>query len=398
MGVFVVGMHRSGTSAVAASLEAFGLDVGDPDRLMLADAGNPAGYYEQQEIGDLNDDLLETLGGGWDCPPPLVDGWELEPTMTTYHRSAASIVGTRLAKNRWLIKDPRITLVLPLWRRAVLDRCVAVLVVRDPMEVAWSLALRNAMPILTGLALWSEYNRAALAGLSGLPVHVCSYDDLIADPLATMTRVRTSLESWKELPEGRDVDDDLAVAAARVRPELRRNTWPRDNADALEVPGEIERLVKFMADLGGAHAVFEPGRPPVSPWEQALLTERRTGVVRSRVADARAEAAEQLNVELARDNDSLGHQLHARNLEFDALTELTRAETVRGTEFGHELHYARARIQAVEGDLAEVQERRRVAEKAARDSARRLATLERSRLLRVVRALKQLGRSLFGRT
>jgi len=119
-------MHRSGTSAVAAALEAFGLDVGDPERLMAADAGNPSGYYEVQEIGDLNDELLAALGGGWDCPPPLNDGWELEPAMMPYYRRAASLVGTRLPKDRWLVKDPRITLLLPLWRRAVLDRCAAV--------------------------------------------------------------------------------------------------------------------------------------------------------------------------------------------------------------------------------------------------------------------------------
>src|SRR3954468_15718529 len=122
-------MHRSGTSAVAACLEAFGLDVGDPERLMAADAGNPAGYYEQQEIGDLNDELLAELGGGWDCPPQPSEGWELEPTMAVYHRRAASVVGKRFGSSHWLVKDPRITLLMPLWRRAVLDRCVAVLVV-----------------------------------------------------------------------------------------------------------------------------------------------------------------------------------------------------------------------------------------------------------------------------
>ncbi|HEY5173905.1 MAG TPA: sulfotransferase, partial [Acidimicrobiia bacterium] len=214
MGVFVVGMHRSGTSAIAAALEALGLDVGAPERLMAADAANPAGYYEMQEIGDLNDEILIALGGAWDCLPQTPDGWELEPAMTPYFRRAASIVGTRLAKNRWLIKDPRIAPLLPLWRRAVLDRCAAVVIVRDPMEVAWSLALRNGMPILTGLALWSEYNRRTLAGLSGLPVYVCNYDELVSDPLATMTSIRAALASWNEL----SADAPVEVAAARVKP------------------------------------------------------------------------------------------------------------------------------------------------------------------------------------
>src|SRR5882762_5246263 len=99
VGVFVVGMHRSGTSAVAAALEALGLDVGAPDRLMVADAGNPAGYYELQEIGDLNDEILEWRGGRWDNPPETPDRWELAPEVAPYYRRAAAIVSARLAKN-----------------------------------------------------------------------------------------------------------------------------------------------------------------------------------------------------------------------------------------------------------------------------------------------------------
>jgi hypothetical protein len=378
-------MHRSGTSAIAAALEALGLDVGAPERLMAADAANPAGYYELQEIGDLNDEILIALGGAWDCLPQPPDGWELEPAMTPYFRRAASIVGTRLAKSRWLIKDPRIAPLLPLWRRAVLDRCAAVVIVRDPMEVAWSLALRNGMPILTGLALWSEYNRRTLAGLSGLPVYVCNYDELVSAPLATMTSIRAALASWNELSADAPVD----AAAARVQPELRRNTWPRDNVDALEVPVEIERHVKFLADLTGAHEVFEPGNPPPSPWEQAVLFERRTGVVRLRAAATEAAALIQQRDENARERESFGHQLHARNLEFDEVSAAARTEQDRLVDV---IVAVRARLAEVEADLREVQTRRRDAEKELRSSRRRLQALERSYPVRITRVLKRMRR------
>ena len=375
VGVFVVGMHRSGTSAAAAALDALGFDVGAPEQQMTADAANPAGYYELQEISDLNDEILASLGGAWDCPPQLLAGWELEPGMTPYYRRAASIVGTRLAKNRWLVKDPRMAPLLPLWRRAVLDRCAAILIVRDPMEVAWSLALRNGMPILTGLALWSDYNRRALVGLSGLPVHVCSYDELVSSPLETITSIHASLTSWSELPD----DANIELAAARIQPELRRNTWPRDNAEAIEVPGEIERLAKFLAELTGAHGLFEPGHPPPSPWEEALLVERRTGLVRLRTATSERD-------EHAREVESLGHQLRARNLEFDALSETARAERDR---LVRELEAVRARLAEVEADLDEVQTRRRDAEKALRMSVRRLEARERSFPVRVARVFRR---------
>ena len=419
-------MHRSGTSAVAAALEALGLDVGATERQMPADAANPAGYFELQETGDLNDEILELLGGAWDAPPPLAGGWELDPAMAPYRRRAATIVGKRLTKNRWVVKDPRIALLLPLWRRAVLDRCAAVVIVRDPKEVAWSLALRSGMPILSGLALWSDYNRRALVGLSGLPVHVCSYDELITSPLETMTSIHASLTSWNEVSP----DAPVEMAAARIQPELRRNTWPRDNADALEVPGEIERLAKFLTDLVGAHEVFEPGHPSPSPWEEALLVERRTGILRLRIAATETDVANRergeearIAIELrdleiqrhedetrvaiqqrdehAREMDSIGHQLHARNLElrarnleFEALCETARAEKshvlAERDRVGRELEAVRARLAEVEADLEDVQTRRRDAEKALRMSTRRLEARERSFPVRVARVFRRV--------
>jgi hypothetical protein len=235
--------------------------------------------------------------------------------------------------------------------------------------------------------------------LSGLPVHVCSYDELISAPLATITSIRASLESWNEM----SADAEVEAAAARIQPELRRNTWPRDNADALEVPGEIERLAKFLADQAGAHSVFEPGHPPPSPWEEALLVERRTGLARLRTATSEADAAirqrdeREEEVKLAiqqRDENALeraalGQQLHARNLEFDALGETARAERDR---LGRELEAVRARLAEVEADLDDVQTRRRNAEKALRATTRRLEARERSLPIRVARAIKRVCR------
>src|SRR5262249_7371679 len=257
---------------------------GAPGDLMSADPGNPGGYFELRAISDLNDELLAGLGGRWDSPPELVDGWENDPEMTPLVRRAMTTRAAHLPQDRWLVKDPRLTLLLPLWRRAVLDRCAAVLVVRNPMEVAWSVTLRNGIPTMTALALWSAYNRAALSGLGGLPVFVCTYDDLIASPLETTTAIADALVSWGEL----DRVPDVEAAAALVRPDLRRDTWRRDSSAALDRPGEIDRLDKLLGELTGPHEVFEPVPPPSAPWEEALLSERRAGVENLRATAAEA--------------------------------------------------------------------------------------------------------------
>lgn len=93
------------------------------------------------------------------------------------------------------------TLLLPLWRRVTGESC-AVVIVRDSLEVAQSLHRRNGLSLTTGLALWSLYNRALLRDLRGARVHLCSYDELLANPGDTLRGVIDSLRGWDELPDG----------------------------------------------------------------------------------------------------------------------------------------------------------------------------------------------------
>ena len=44
----VLGMSRTGTSAIARSLQALGIELGD--KLIAADARNPKGFYEDADV------------------------------------------------------------------------------------------------------------------------------------------------------------------------------------------------------------------------------------------------------------------------------------------------------------------------------------------------------------
>ncbi len=68
-GVLVLGMHRSGTSAVARLLDGLGLDAGPVEGLIGPTDHNPHGHFEVQALVDFNDRLLAELGGTWVAPP-----------------------------------------------------------------------------------------------------------------------------------------------------------------------------------------------------------------------------------------------------------------------------------------------------------------------------------------
>ena len=264
-------MHRSGTSALAGALQSMGYEVGPDDDVMPADLGNPEGYFELLSVVRANDDLLAHFGGRWDNPPELTPDWTHDEAATAFVAAGRVMIEALFENDHYLLKDPRISLLLPLWRQITNDRDCAVVIVRDPLEVAASLSRRNDLPTLTGLALWAAYNRATLRDLQGARVHVCSYADLIEKPEEVLTDIVQSLRAWGEVSS----DVDLSSAVGSIRPELRRNTV--NAAPSAETrPLEITELMKLALDLRGRHDAFDVGTS-LEPawWESQILEERR---------------------------------------------------------------------------------------------------------------------------
>ena len=302
-------MHRSGTSALAGALVGLGLDAGVAASLMAPDEGNPEGYFEQWPIVELDEEILLRFGGRWDSPPMLPRDWLGEAD----RRRARDLYASLYASDHFVMKDPRATLLLDLWRESAPRTPSAVLIVRDPMQVAWSLAKRDAIPVSTGLALWSSFNRAALTGLDGLRVHVCSYEDLVERPGEVLAALAASLEAWAELPE----DADVAGALTRINPQLRRNVAPVSADRRLEPPAEILALAHYLAGLNGRHDTFSSSAPAAGWWEGALLEERRLLVAELTREVNRLEA---IVADLVAGNEALRAQSQELRGELDATT------------------------------------------------------------------------------
>ncbi len=221
--VCVTGMHRSGTSFVASALGALGISLGDPDRLMRPGPDNPAGYYEVQSILDLNQELLAHLGGAWDAPPVLDPGWENDPGLAPFRSRALQVLddsfGTSGERPPLIaFKDPRLSVLLPLWR-LVTPIATTIVPVRDPDEVAASLGARRYRvdgPQAAGL--WLRYLFAATANDPG---HLLvRYGDVFDDLPRTLRTIAAHL--------GIAAPDAAAEASAlaRLDPSLRHHREP----------------------------------------------------------------------------------------------------------------------------------------------------------------------------
>ena len=194
MQIIVLGMHRSGTSAVARLLNLMGAYFGGENISTGVSAENEKGFWERLDVRSLNDSMLHNANCDWDRIAELDLNAIPEDFQNAYHRSARDIVLNLDAHRPWFIKEPRLCILLPLWRPALeLPFCVHVF--RHPVEVAHSLKVRNGIPIRVGLALWEAYNAKAIASSSDLPRFFLSYSELLSSPEPVVNQLRDAMSS-----------------------------------------------------------------------------------------------------------------------------------------------------------------------------------------------------------
>jgi hypothetical protein len=300
--VFVLGMHRSGTSAVVRVMESIGFRAGDETDFHPPTAHDPLGYREHIAVWRVNETALAAVGRAWDDPVGI--DWDLLPEVTRGQLSAAiDLAVAALDRHRpWVAKDPRLCLTLPLWRRATTPLCV--MTHRNPIDVAHSLAHRDGLPVFGGIALWEWYQRKALIASTGLLRVFVSFADLAAD---------RGLFSERLLGLLHEVAPDLAFAgsslpAVFVKDLVRHQSTGREIEDWLN-PAQLrlfEALEQATAGSPGADgAVAAAAAAPMSAQGTEILA--TLAEHRRRVA-----ALQQRDHEISQWREDLQRQLDER--------------------------------------------------------------------------------------
>ena len=145
--VFVLGMHRSGTSAITRVLNFVGCSL--PANIMAENQYNSKGYWESLEICRLNDEMLKSAGSKWDDWLPVSEDWFNSPISYSYVKPASDILHSEFSESRlFVLKDPRCCRLAPFWLDVLKQNDIQTLVVlpiRNPLEVAESLLNRDAL-------------------------------------------------------------------------------------------------------------------------------------------------------------------------------------------------------------------------------------------------------------
>jgi hypothetical protein len=225
----ILGMHRSGTSALAGSLQQAGLYLGDV--LSNGFSGNPTGLREPEALIYMHENLLQANGASWHEPPDLPLVWG------KLHTAVRDLfIESRRGHAQWGFKEPRTLLVLDGWRQ-VLKNWTAVGIFRDPVEVARSLQSRNGFDLAKGFALWTQYNRRLLELHKQNSFPLIEYSGDESRMLAGLDLVNRQL--------GLSPPDETTV----YQPKLRNFSRSGESA-----PPEVENLFRELCERAGHYA------------------------------------------------------------------------------------------------------------------------------------------------
>ncbi len=260
--LIVVGMHRSGTSALAGAVHRLGVDFGQD--LLEAQDDNVRGYYEQRGILELHEGLLADRGSGWDDPAPR--DWELDGgrQSTAAFRDALSALLTRdfADSGLWAVKDPRLSHLLPAWLpvlEALGARPHVLVAVRDPSEVAASLARRDGFSCEKSALLWLQHNLAAERASRPFPRAFVDFAELLKDPGSMLTRAGRQLGlRWPVEPAAAGAELgtflDAGLRHQKAAAGAPSTEWGRVGD---LVPALVEALRSAAADPAGPEAFDE---------------------------------------------------------------------------------------------------------------------------------------------
>ena len=339
--LFVLGMHRSGTSAITGALRHCGVWVGEEAELTDANVENPLGFWERRDMRDLCDQMLHSAGADW----WKIANFDLKAipreVLSEQRRQFEKIVSELDSYQAWVIKEPRLCLLLPVLQRYV-NNPVCIHIYRNPLEVARSLQTRNGFSVSAGLALWEVYNLHALAASKGLPRISMSYESLMAHPVATLDALVKELNGLAaDYPINPDsglieqfIDMDLYQQRATDEEAedyllpSQRALWLRLRSGAgFDDAGDIHISAatrQALLDLESVEVSFDLHKDRTTELEASLRKNSATMKIR----EGRIDALE-ASVGLLRDNlDERSETLKVRDRRIKALED--SAERIKG--------------------------------------------------------------------
>src|SRR5215471_14883352 len=232
--VVVLGVGRSGTSAITRGLDALGVALGDRLRAG-ARLKNPTGFYEDTDLLRLNKRLRRLLRVRGESVRLLETDWWQQPAVRRLHDEAVATVIRRFgALPLWGFKYARTLRFLPFWQDVFAAAGIDIaylMAIRNPLSVARSRARldpwrgtqeKSDLEWLVNIVPYFRQVR-------GRRLVVVDFDLFMSDPAAQLRRIADRLAL------GTTAETDAAIASyagAFLDPALRHSRHEIAELDA----------------------------------------------------------------------------------------------------------------------------------------------------------------------
>lgn len=189
--LFVLGMHRSGTSALTGVLSQ--LCLSQSKHPMPSSIDNPRGFFESVSIMELNNEILASCGSRWDDWSEF--NWDTidSQKLSQFKDKIQNVIISEFGETPTIVvKDPRICRIAPLWF-AVVQNPLVTIPYRHPWEVAQSLLRRNSIPTEQGLLIWLRHTLDAEYFSRLLPRAIVYMPHLLNDWRSCIAKIEKKL-------------------------------------------------------------------------------------------------------------------------------------------------------------------------------------------------------------
>jgi hypothetical protein len=268
--VVVLGVGRSGTSAITRGLGALSVDLGN--RLRSATLlKNPTGFYEDTDLLRINKRLKRILDVRGESVRLLPADWWRQPSVEALHAEAVATIQRRFGDcPLWGYKYARTLRFMPFWVRVFEAAAVDaryLMAIRNPLSVARSRARLDPwrgtqeQSDLEWLVNVVPYFRM----VHGRPFVVVDFDLFMADPAAQLERIARGLA----LPLGAETQTAVrAFGGEFLDPRLRHSQHGADDLDRdPRVNGLTRAAYRWMYRLAVDGA--DPHAPEIwREWQQ----------------------------------------------------------------------------------------------------------------------------------
>jgi hypothetical protein len=180
--VFLIGMHRSGTSLCSSILHKCGVNMVSVSTPAAFD--NPKGHWERFDIVEIHDRILAALGQDWLSLQSFPAAWWRDPLLTEDKAALLDMARQLEDALPWGFKDPRTARLFPLWEEIAARLSLPmqlILCVRNPRDVAESLAKRNNFDRNYSKLLWLRHYAEFFQNRLDDNFLVVDYDDWFDD-------------------------------------------------------------------------------------------------------------------------------------------------------------------------------------------------------------------------